>query len=98
MQAQQQELKKLLGEIVLHDCNYELREILVLRALALARELGQPGGIRLDPEEPEWPVVTFTLPGTGEQVSWHMRATEVKYDGHTTEEKFLRIGRYVLGK
>lgn len=54
-----------------------------------------------DPEEPEWAVVTITLP-TG-QASWHVAPDDMdlfghvntaageRWDGHTTEQKYGRL-------
>ena len=88
-------LKALLQAIEANDTQYHIRYALVLRAAGTAAELGLATGIRIDPEEPEWPVVYIELP-TG-QVSWHMPQHPVPFDGHTTEEKYRRIQEYVNG-
>jgi len=69
--------------------DYERRNQLVLMAIGAAAAEGVPVGIRLDPSEPEWPVVYFELP-TG-QASWHLPQHVLAYDGHTTEEKYRRL-------
>jgi hypothetical protein len=88
-------LKGLLQAIEANDTQYHIRYSLVLRAAGTAAELGLATGIRIDPEEPEWPVIYIELP-TG-QVSWHMPPHPVLYDGHSTEEKYRRIQEYVNG-
>jgi len=82
------DLVGLLAAIEAADTDYPARYPLVLRALGLAAELGYPAGIRLDPDEPAWPVVCVEPP-TG-QVSWHMPAHPIPWDGHTTQEKYRR--------
>jgi hypothetical protein len=88
-------LKILLETIKLNDTDYPNRYGLVLRALTVAHNLGLGAGIRIDPEEPDWPVAYIELP-TG-QVSWHMPQHPVPFDGHDTEEKYRRIWEYVNG-
>jgi len=72
--------------------DYELRNVFVLHAMSRAAELGFDVGIRIDPSEPEWPVVYIELP-TG-QVSWHLPQHKHEFDGHVTGEKYLRLHRY----
>lgn len=72
--------------------DYELRNIFVLHAMSSAAEIGLDVGIRIDPNEPEWPVAYIELP-TG-QVSWHLPQHKHEFDGHTTGEKYLRLHRY----
>jgi hypothetical protein len=86
-------LKAALLSIEQNDTEYAARYPLVLEAMFWAVECGMAVGIRIDPAEPEWPVVYIELP-TG-QVSWHMPQHPVPYDGHTTEEKYRRIQEYV---
>lgn len=88
-------LKSLLRTIEQNDTNYPERYALVIEAMYTAVECGLAVGIRIDPEEPEWPVVYIELP-TG-QVSWHMPQHPVPFDGHSTEEKYRRIQEYVNG-
>ena len=95
------ELRALLGLITCVEqpwrakpaIDYAMRERLVLAALAAARASGLEAGVRLDPAEPEWPVVFIELP-TG-QVSWHLPQHATPWDGHTTAEKYARIGAYL---
>jgi hypothetical protein len=72
---------------------YDLRNRAIFAALGLASAIGFKGGIRIDPLQPEWPVVFIELP-TG-QVSWHIPAHEPAWDGHTSEEKYERIRTYI---
>jgi len=69
--------------------DYELRWFRVMDAMLHARRCGIEAGIRIDPEQPEWPVVFIELP-TG-QVSWHIAQHGREWDRHTTEEKYGRI-------
>lgn len=84
----------LLAQIEQNETNYAAREGLVYTALGYAAQLGYPCGIRVDPAEPEWPVVCIELPGEGE-VSWHCPARKVPFAGYATEEKYARCRRYV---
>lgn len=86
-------LAELLKHIVLKDREYEARYILVLQSVAHAQLHGLNSGFRFDPAEPEWPVAFIELP-TG-QISWHLPQHPTEWDGHTTEEKFERIRRFV---
>lgn len=85
----------LLDEIEHADTDYAKRYGLVFEAAEVALRLGYVTGIRIDPAEPEWPVVYIELP-TG-QVSWHMPQHPVPYDGHTTEVKYERCRAYMVG-
>jgi hypothetical protein len=73
--------------------DYELRNKGIVTAMALCIQMGIPAGIRLDPSEPEWPVVYMQLP-TG-QVSYHIPQFDTAWDNHTTEEKNERIETFV---
>jgi hypothetical protein len=64
-------------------------------ALAVAVLEGWRGGIKLDPQEPDWPVVYIELP-TG-QVSWHVPAYAGEWDRHDTEEKYRRCRAFAEG-
>lgn len=72
---------------------YFARNLMIYKALAIASENGIPAGIRVDPKEPEWPVVFFELP-TG-QISWHVNQFEKEWDGHTTSEKYIRLQKFI---
>lgn len=93
MKALYEELVPLLKGIVENATNYRLREALIYKALAKASYYGMPCGIRIDPKEPEWPVVFLELP-TG-QVSWHVEQHAVDWDNHTLEEKYARIDEFI---
>lgn len=71
------------------EVDYTTRNRLTLQAIGEAAAAGVPVGIRLDPAEPEWPVVYFELP-TG-QVSWHLPQHEKPFDGHDARRKHERI-------
>lgn len=86
-------LAALLSLIETHDTDYPTRYGYVLEAVALASRLGYPAGFAIDEKEPEWPVAYITLP-TG-QVSWHLPKFADPWDGHSTEEKYLRCRAFV---
>lgn len=73
--------------------DYEFRTRLVFLALAQAQAAGLLAGVRLDPEEPEWPVVYIELP-TG-QVSWHVPQHGRPWDRHSKRTGHDRLQRYV---
>lgn len=65
-----------------------------------------PSTIKIDENEPDWPIIYIELP-TG-QVSWHIAKEDMeiyasvrkndetfRYDGHTTGEKYRRLMDYV---
>lgn len=74
---------------------YGARTYYIYKAMAEAMYLTYRVGIRIDPSEPEWPVAFIELP-TG-QVSWHLEQHFKEWDGHSTEEKYERIKRYING-
>lgn len=86
-------LPQLLAAIREADTDYPKRYDLILEAIAVARKHGIAAGFRIDQKEPAWPVAFLELP-TG-QVSWHLPGHDVEWDGHTTEEKFERIERFI---
>lgn len=86
-------LAYLLEKIVENDTNYDARYPLVIQAASLALRCGYEVGFRIDPDEPEWPVVFIELP-TG-QISWHMPQHVNGWDGHDTPTKFERIKEYI---
>ena len=88
----QRHLAVLLGDIEQHDTDYDARYTLVFEAVNAAIACGYKAGVRIDPAEPEWPVVYIELP-TG-QVSWHMPQHPVEFDGHTTEQKYQRCNQF----
>lgn len=75
------------------DVNYARRNELVIEALYVADRIGLSAGVRLDPEQPAWPVVFIELPDG--QVSWHLPEYEQAWDGHTTAQKYLRVAAFV---
>lgn len=83
------ELAEVLRLIEAHDTDYEIRYPLVWRALSLALAAGYVAGVRIDPAEPDWPVVYIELPQG--QTSWHMPQYPVEFDGHSTAEKYERV-------
>ena len=86
-------LAALLREIEQYDQDYEVRYRLVLKALWQAVWMGLSAGIRIDPEQPHWPVVYIELPHG--QVSWHLPAHSLPWDGHTTAEKYARTRAFI---
>ncbi len=63
-----------------------------------AQSLGWQMGVRIDPDEPGWPVLMIDLPSG--QVSWHIKADELvgmwhayqgEWDGHSLDEKRRRM-------
>jgi hypothetical protein len=93
-----QQLKMILEPLrLLEDVgDYDTRNKLVLVALGCALGCEYEAGIGIDPNEPDWPVVYIDLP-TG-QVSWHIEPYKGTWDGHTTEDKYRRIARFVFGQ
>lgn len=89
-------LKDTLRLIREQDTSYEPRYALVLLAVAMAVTGGLKAGFAIDPAEPDWPVAFIELP-TG-QVSWHMPAHPVPFDGHSTPEKYDRTKAYIGGE
>ena len=86
-------LAQALAQIKYNGTDYAARYPLVFCAAALALQAGYAAGIRIDPAEPNWPVVYIELP-TG-QVSWHMPQHPVEWDSHDTAEKYRRIREFV---
>lgn len=86
-------LKVLLWQIRQNDTNYPVRNRKILQALGVASEIGYPCGIKIDVDEPKWPVCYIELP-VG-QVSWHLPEHIEDFDGHSTEEKYQRIVAFV---
>lgn len=89
----QRDLVEVLKQIEEHDTDYDTRFRLVWQAVDHARAVGYSAGVRIDPTEPEWPVVYIELP-TG-QVSWHMPQHPETWDGHDTAEKYRRLREFV---
>lgn len=74
------------------DHDYEARYGLVLDAVA-AHHAGLPAGFCCTADDPEWPIAFIELP-TG-QASWRVPQHVRAWDGHTTEEKYARIERFL---
>lgn len=72
---------------------YDKRNSAIYAALHLATQIGYEAGIRIDPEEPEWPVAFIELP-TG-QISYHLPQHVLEWDKHDTDEKNRRLSEYV---
>jgi hypothetical protein len=85
-------LTNLLQLIKENNTNYEVRNPLIIQAMAVASTLGYATGVRMETAEPEWPVMYIELP-TG-QVSWHIPQHTKGWDGHTTPEKYNRVDAY----
>lgn len=65
--------------------NYDIRYNLVLDAIGIANKCNYKVGFRLDKDLPfleqsEWIVVVIHTPE--KQMSWHMPADKIPYDGH----------------
>lgn len=86
-------LAHILHRIELHDQDYTTRFYLLLDAVAVAHRCGYDAGFRIDPKEPEWPVVFISLP-TG-QASWHIPQYPKEWDGHSTEDKYTRVHQFM---
>ena len=89
---------------------YSDRNQAAMLAAKLAAMQGYDIGWRVDPDEPDWPILFIELPPG--QVSWHIpmaealdhgadikgRPTEPVWDGHTLEGKRARILVFVQGR
>jgi hypothetical protein len=85
------ELNSILVEIEANYTNYDIRYILILKALILAKQLGYKSGFRFDATEPLWPVIAIMLP-VGE-ISWHMPPCDLVFDkeDNVTHSKKTRL-------
>ena len=92
-QYRYQALRELLAAIQAADHDYETRYGLVLEAIAAAHRAGLEVGFRCDTNEPDWPVAYIELPSG--QVSWHVPQHARPWDGHSTQEKYQRIARFL---
>ncbi len=87
------------------DDIYAERNRLAL-AFAAAMEMhGYKVGQTVDSSEPDWPILMIDTPEG--QVSWHLKADDMpdgmpeyrgEWDGHSTAEKYERLGRIVGGQ
>ena len=87
---------------------YAERNQAAMLAAAIAWDYGFPVGLRVDPDEPDWPVLYIELPSGIGQVSWHLTKVEAEqiagcpeydkpWDEHTSAEKRERITDFVSG-
>lgn len=72
---------------------YAARRQMLAAAIGQAHRCGFEWGFRIDPKEPEWPVLYIELP-TG-QCSWHMPQHALPWDAHSTELKLERIDAFL---
>lgn len=86
-------LKRMLAAIQAADREYDRRYGLVLDAVAEAHRTGLLAGFRCDTDEQAWPVAFIELPSG--QVSWHLPQHPRPWDGHSAEEKYARIERFL---
>lgn len=88
-------IKQILIDIKSFEDNkdYDSRNQYIYYCLALSQMLGYKSGIKIDQDEPDWPVIFIELP-TG-QISWHVPQYESVWDKHTTDEKYKRIELFV---
>ncbi|HLU45237.1 MAG TPA: hypothetical protein VKZ67_09505 [Natronosporangium sp.] len=75
---------------------YSIRNKLILQAVGVAIAAGIIAGIDADPNQPDYPVVVYLRLPTG-QVSWHLPPWWGEWDGHDTQEKYLRVREYLGG-
>ncbi|MGH8558620.1 MAG: hypothetical protein ACRESZ_14405 [Methylococcales bacterium] len=84
------------------DDAYFDRNQAVMALARLARSQGCEVGLRIDPDEPEWPVLMIDLP-TG-QVGWHLKKQDLigfwpeyekEWDGHSLQEKRDRMAAFI---
>lgn len=68
----------------------------------VCRSYNFPVGLRIDPNEPDWPILFIRLPQG--QVSWHLPKDEIvgdwpifdqEWDGHTLKQKRQRIQAFI---
>lgn len=89
------DLANTLINIEINETNYDVRYVLVLKAMYLAASLGYETGIHVDGESEDtiWWVSYIILPDIGE-VSWHNPSKVTKYTGYDTNEKYKRCNLY----
>jgi hypothetical protein len=84
------------------DDAYFDRNQAVMALARLARKQGLTVGLRIDPNEPDWPVLMIDLP-TG-QVGWHLKKEDLvgvwpeyekEWDGHSLAEKRDRMAAFI---
>ena len=88
----------------LNDAYFDRNQAVQVMA-KLAGQLGYKVGLRVDPAEPDWPVLMIDLPSG--QVGYHLPREEVigdwpayekEWDGHSLAEKRNRMERFLTGK
>lgn len=84
------------------DDAYFDRNQAVMALAKLAMLQGYKAGLRIDPNEPDWPVLMIDLPSG--QVGWHLPKNELigtwpeydqAWDGHNLNEKRQRLARFL---
>ncbi|MCK9398064.1 MAG: hypothetical protein M0Q44_21065 [Methylobacter sp.] len=84
------------------DDAYFDRNQAVMALAKLAMQQGYKAGIRIDPNEPDWPVLMIDLPSG--QVGWHLPKNELvgawpeydkAWDGHNLNEKRQRLALFL---
>lgn len=91
--TQKRKLATTLVYIEAFDAEFAAREPLVYSALAIAKLLGYPAGVRFDTtgeNAEKWPVVCIDLPDVGE-VSWHCPAYPHPFVEYDTKKKYERV-------
>jgi hypothetical protein len=88
------DLVRILSQIEEQNRNDDKREGLVYHALGLAKQLGYPAGIRIDPRDINWPVVIIVLPEVGE-VFWHCSAYKLPIANFDDAEQHNRIRLFI---
>ncbi len=87
----------------LNDAYFD-RNQAVMALGRMAQKLGYKTGLKIDPNEPDWPVLMIDLP-TG-QVGWHLPKDEIigkwpeyegDWDGHSLKEKRKRLEEFIKG-
>lgn len=85
------------------DDAYFDRNQAVMALAKLAMQQGYKTGIRIDPQEPDWPVLMIDLPSG--QVGWHLPKDELTgtwpeydqaWDGHNLDEKRQRLAQFLV--
>lgn len=88
----------------LNDAYFD-RNQAVMALAKLAMQQGYKVGIRIDPNEPDWPVLMIDLPSG--QVGWHLPKNELAgtwpeydkaWDGHNLNEKRRRLAHFLANE
>ncbi len=87
-------ISRLLELIEENDTNYDVRNIYIWELFLECKKAGYECSIGDDWEcSSKWRVVRIILPDAG-QVSWHVPDPDIKYDEHSTEQKYNRCKTY----